>query len=307
MDALFKVWDLGVVVALIFVGAAFAFGAVAWTATSGPSRGRAAPFAGVFLALLALFVCAGVFTRVGRTPEGFVLLEHAGNRRIAAIIASASRGGETCTVRVYRLSDGRYVGGSGFSADCPDRIDGGALALKIRPGLVLAGDLVRVDLWTGRSLGSVVSAAKKELGANDVRVLGVLGDAARVELQDGTERMVPLPAPTTRHATLFASRGEHASFPGLFDARGVGSGCAGRALVTHRSVAFGDGDDLLSAFDEGAEAPAWTIDRGRTVGARVLGAFDHGGDCVVVGGRSGGRLSVARVGPDGVVHASWTN
>lgn len=311
MDALFKVWDLGWMVALIFGGAAVGVGAIGAMIVAGdraaPSRARAAPIAGVVVALAALVLCSGVFTRVGRAPEQFVLVEHGGEHRLVALVQTSGRGGSMCTVRVHRSTDGRYLGGSSFMADCPGRLDGGALTIRVRPGLVLAGDLVRIDLWTGRSLGSVASAARAELGVKELRVHDVRGETARVELQDGTKRDVRVTPATTGNAVLFEGRADRSAVPGLFDGRAVGARCGGRMLVTHRSVAFGDGDDLLSAYDEVAAAPVWTIDRGRTVGSRVLGAFEEGGDCVVVGGLSGGRLAVARIGPTGAVRSLWSN
>ena len=84
--------------------------------------------------------------------------------------------------------------------------------------------------------------------------------------------------------------------PSLLDVRTVSGTCAGRPLVQHRSVAFGDGTTYLSALVAPGGEPLWTTDMTATWGERaLLGVVDDDGTCWAVGAARGFGLRVASV------------
>lgn len=243
--------------------------------------------AGLLVASLAIVWLA---TSDGR-PVRVVVLEREGERRVAVVsLMQGSKGGSTCFVGTWTLPGGRKVGRTALPyGDCsPASGTAEILWLDERRGWLFwrTRNPVAVDLWTGRPRLDVLSALGPLPGNGEVKIHRPLEDSVQVDLQDGTTRTVrvaPLEPPVSSH--FMEKTRQPVEIPGLFQAQALGGdcGCAPSCgtLVLHSSVAFGEGERLLSLVREGK--PAWTEPADDLIGGELLGTIGVGGECVAVG------------------------
>ncbi|MCB9677695.1 MAG: hypothetical protein H6737_21495 [Alphaproteobacteria bacterium] len=311
MSLLVKIVDLGLGLTGLFLAVA-AFGAwAAWQALEDRPTWR--PWGAGLAFGVVLLGCAGVFDRVGQAPRQAWLVERDGVLRIVSATSTSGRGGTSCGLRAYTI-DGTYVGGSRHEGGCDLTVTEGVAILHPRTGFMALGphDRVLVDLWTGRVRDRLSShLARLDLpGAGEVKVEAERRTGVQVLLQDGTHREIPWDGGPGARVVPLGSDAEHLARGDLFEAHRLSARCGGRVLVTHRSVAFGDGSDLLSAMDDPPSGePAWTLDLTALWGdRRLLGVATDGGQCLLVAGAASARLWVVRVAAEsGEVRSQWTN
>lgn len=242
-----------------------------------------------------------------KVPVGRDLLEREGERRIAALSQVASRGGTTCRVFTWSLPGGGWIGGAAARGACEPSADAAWIKQpELRPR----------DLWSGAIGPPARETLEREgplPGTGELRLLGFGAGGAHV--QDGSTRVVTGP-PTDGVVRLQLPRERlPLHLAGVFDARAVDSSCGCTRepcgqLIVHRSVSFGEGPRSLSLLFEDSGDPRlmWSRTTAELFEADgpVYGAFADGDDCLVIGGRSGDRIALARVNRQtGAVTERW--
>jgi hypothetical protein len=234
----------------------------------------------------------------GAPPKAMYSIERDGERRIAALSETSSRGGVRCHVFTWSLPDGGFVGADSASGSCSP-LDRGAWIREPK--------LRALDLFTGTvqtRVGDLLAKQGPLPGSGDWKFVNLTSADVTILLQDGSRRIVD--APSTEGVVRIESPETPitARVPDVYDARLVPSrcGCEGDGcgkLIEYTTVMFGEGPRRIALLLDADEPPrlAWTRSVSELLGedAVTFSTLEVDGRCVLVGGRSGGRLLLAEL------------
>lgn len=237
--------------------------------------------------------------RSGASPDAVYVSEHEGERRVAALISSSSnRGGSFCSVHVWRLSDGRFLRSSRRRGLCDFKTDAAFAKEAI------------ADLWAGAygpSIEKLLETAGIEPpGSGTWQVEGRSATHVALRLQDDSRHLLEWGNGIPARRIAPPHNRQRFSVPelGVFSAHELPSDCGCNAppcevLIAFRNVAFGEGELFVGAVDRplerGPEKLLWSRPTAELFGSThtVFGALPDKEQCVLVAGRSGGRLAAA--------------
>jgi len=234
-------------------------------------------------------LCAVALPFLGSPPDRLIVLRLGEEVRLTAVQQTRFKNGGSCHVSTYGL-DGSFIRSTSHRGDCEGSGASGTLLVHANP-LFWPDDHLLIDLWTGEAIAWRSSLVE---GPHQVKRVGSSG--IEVLRSDGTQEHIPWPQGRGASSLREISGGRKVELPPLLDVRHLSGTCAGRPLVRHRSVAFGDGITYVSALIAPGGETLWTVDMTEAWGEReLLGVVDHDGRCWAIGAARGFGIRVVGV------------